>query len=246
MSSSNCCFLTCIQISQEAGQVVRYSHLLKNFPQFVVIHTVKGLGIVNKAELDVFLELFCFFDDPADVGNLISGFSAFSESSLNIWKFTVRVREPHLKVCPSPPFPSTSHLNFCFVVWPNLLEQPFWSSFQGCFDKDSGILPWCFEHTLCIPSVDFEDSSNFLSDSCLGAGSNIFSVILSMVCFLIRTWVMNTTQTMHCDITSPQVMMSEGTAVTRASRSWQQWFLFISKYQQCQRNKSLLRKPKSF
>ena len=64
MSSSNCCFLTCIQISQEAGQVVWYSHLLKNFPQFVVIHTVKAFGIVNKAEIDAFLELSCFFDDP--------------------------------------------------------------------------------------------------------------------------------------------------------------------------------------
>ena len=84
MSSSNCCFLTCIQVSQEAGQVVWYSHLLKNFPQFIVIHTVKGFGIVNKAEVDVFLELPCFFDDPADVGNLISGSSAFSKSSLNI------------------------------------------------------------------------------------------------------------------------------------------------------------------
>ena len=84
MSSFNCCFLTCIQISQEAGQVVWYFHLLKNFPQFVVIHTVKGCGIVNKAEVDVFLELSCFFDDAADVGNLISGSSAFSKSSLNI------------------------------------------------------------------------------------------------------------------------------------------------------------------
>ena len=65
MSSSNCYFLTCIQISQEAGYVVWYSHLLKNFPQFIVIHTVKGFGIVNKAEIDVFLELSCFFDDPA-------------------------------------------------------------------------------------------------------------------------------------------------------------------------------------
>ena len=68
-SSSNCCFLTCIQISQEADQVVWYSHLFKNFPQFVVIHTVKGFGIVNKAEIDVFLELSCFFDDPVDVSN---------------------------------------------------------------------------------------------------------------------------------------------------------------------------------
>ena len=91
MSSSNCCFLTCIQISQEAGQVVWYSHLLKNFPQFVVIHTVKSFGIVNKAEVDVFLELYCFINDPTDVGNLISGSSAFSKSSLNIWNFTVHV-----------------------------------------------------------------------------------------------------------------------------------------------------------
>src|SRR5574342_26894 len=73
MSSSNCCFLTCIQISQEADHVAWYSHLLKNFLQFIVIHTVKGFGIVNKAEIDVFLELSCFFHDPANVGNLISG-----------------------------------------------------------------------------------------------------------------------------------------------------------------------------
>ena len=91
MSSSNCCFLNCIQISQEAGQVAWYSHLLKNFPQFVVMHTVQGFGIVNKAEVDVFLELSCFFHDPADVGNLISGSSAFSKTSLNIWKFMVHI-----------------------------------------------------------------------------------------------------------------------------------------------------------
>ena len=71
--------------------MVWYSHFFQNFPQFVVIHTVKGFGIVNKAEIDVFLELTCFFDDPADVGNLISGSSAFSKTSLNIWKFTVHV-----------------------------------------------------------------------------------------------------------------------------------------------------------
>src|SRR5574341_437714 len=91
MYSSNCCFLTCIQISQEAGQVVWYPHLFQNFPQFIVIHRVKGFGIVNKAEIDVFLELSCFLHDPADVGNLISGSSAFSKTSLNIWKFTVHV-----------------------------------------------------------------------------------------------------------------------------------------------------------
>ena len=93
MSSSNCCFLTCKHISQEAGKVIWYSHLLKNFSQFVVIYTVKGFGIVNKAELDVFMELSCFFYDPADVGNLISGSSAFSKSSLNIWKFMVHIFE---------------------------------------------------------------------------------------------------------------------------------------------------------
>ena len=90
MSSSNCCFLTCIQISQEAGQGVWYSHLFLNF-QFLVVHTVKDFGIVNKAEVDVFLELSFFFDDPTEVGNLICGSSAFSKISLNVWKFTVQV-----------------------------------------------------------------------------------------------------------------------------------------------------------
>ena len=71
--------------------MVWYSHLLKNFPQVVVMHTVKGFGLVNKAEIDVFLELSCFFDDPTDVDKLISGSSAFSKSRLNIWKFTVHV-----------------------------------------------------------------------------------------------------------------------------------------------------------
>ena len=84
MSSSNFYFLTCIQISQEAGQVVWYSHLFQSFPQFIVIHMVKGFGIVNKTEIDDFLELSRFFDDPADVGNLISGSSAFPNTSLNI------------------------------------------------------------------------------------------------------------------------------------------------------------------
>ena len=78
--------------------MVWYSHLFQNFPQFIVIHTVKGFGIVNKAELDVFLELSCFFDDPAAVGNLISGSSAFSKLNLNIWNFLVHVPlKPGLK-----------------------------------------------------------------------------------------------------------------------------------------------------
>ena len=95
MFSSNCCFLTCIQISQEAGQVVWYSHLFQNFSfrnsQFIVIHTVNGFGIVNIAEIDVFLKLSRFFHDPVDAGNLISGSSASSKTSLNIRKFMVHV-----------------------------------------------------------------------------------------------------------------------------------------------------------
>ena len=81
-----------------SGNVVWYSHLLKNFSQFVVVHTVKGFGLVNKAKVDVFLELSFFFDEPVDVGNLISGSSAFSKSSLNIWNFSVHVLlKPHLE-----------------------------------------------------------------------------------------------------------------------------------------------------
>ena len=91
MFSSNCCFLACIQVSQKTGKVMWYSHLLKNFTQFLVIHIVKGFGILNKAEIDVFLESSCFIDDPTDVGNLISVSSAFSKTSLNIWKFMVHV-----------------------------------------------------------------------------------------------------------------------------------------------------------
>ena len=98
MSSSNYCFLTCIQILQEAGQEVWYCHLFKDFPQFVVIPTVEGFGVVNKTEVDVFLELCCFFDDPIDVDNLISGSFAISKCSLKIWKFTVHIMlKPGLK-----------------------------------------------------------------------------------------------------------------------------------------------------
>ena len=92
MSSSNCCFLTCVQVSQETSKVVWYSHLFKNFPQFVVIH------IVNEAEVDVFLEFPCFLYGPMNVANLISGSSVFSKSSLYIWKFSVHVLlKPSLK-----------------------------------------------------------------------------------------------------------------------------------------------------
>ena len=98
MSNSKCCFLTYIQVSQEADKVVWYTNLFKYFPQFVVMHTVKSFSIVNEAEVGVFLEFSCFFYDPTDVGNLISGSSAFSKSSLNIWKFSVHtLLKPSLK-----------------------------------------------------------------------------------------------------------------------------------------------------
>ena len=91
MSSSNSCFLNCIQISQEVGKVVWYSHLFKNFQQFVVIHTVKGFSVDTKAEIDIFLEFSWFFYDPTDFGNLISDSSTFTKSILNIWKFSVHI-----------------------------------------------------------------------------------------------------------------------------------------------------------
>ena len=117
MSSSNSCFLTCIQVSQEAGEEVWYSDLFQNFPEFVVIHTVKSFGIVDKAEVDIFLELSWFFEDPTDVGNLISGTSAFSKSSLNIWKFTVHVLLKSGLENIEHYFPSVWHECKYTVVW---------------------------------------------------------------------------------------------------------------------------------
>ena len=114
-----------VQISQEAGPVVWYSHLFQNFPGFIVIHTVKGFGIVNKAEIYAFLELSCFFHDPADVGNVISGSSAFSKTSLNIRKFTVHVLlKPDLEnfehyftsLHPKSWTTFVFHYTFCFIL----------------------------------------------------------------------------------------------------------------------------------
>ena len=99
MSSSNCCFLTCIQISQEAGKMVSYSHLFQNFPRFFVIHTVKSFNVVNEAEVDVFLEFSCFFSDPTDVDNLNSGSSAFSFFFFFFFYFTILYWFCHTSTC---------------------------------------------------------------------------------------------------------------------------------------------------
>ena len=126
MSSSHCCFLTYTQISQEAGQVLWYSHLFQIFPKFIVIHTIKGFGIVNKAEIDAFLELSCFFHDPMDVGNLISGSSAFSKSSLFIWNFSVHVLlKPNLKDFEHGLASMWNECN-CMVVWTFFGIALFW------------------------------------------------------------------------------------------------------------------------
>ena len=122
-SSSNCCFLTCIKISQEAGQVVWYSHHFQNFPQFLVIHTVKDFSIVNKAEIDVFLELPCFFDDPMNVFNLIS------------------VPLPFLNPARTS---EISRFKYCWsLAWKNLNI-----TLQA---RGMSAIVWYFEHSLALP-----------------------------------------------------------------------------------------------
>ena len=108
--------MTCIQVSQKTGKVVWYYHLFKNFPQLVVIHTVKGFGIVNEAEVDVFLELFCFIYDPTDVGNLMSGSSAFSKSSLNIWKLLIHILLKPAAVAAAAAAAAAKSLQLCLTL----------------------------------------------------------------------------------------------------------------------------------
>ena len=127
MSGSNCSVLTCIQISQEAGKVVWSSLCFKNFPKFVVIHAVKSFNIVNESEVDVFLEFPCFFYDPTDVGNLISGSSAISKSSLNLWNFVVHVL---LK-------PGLENFEYYFAhVWDEYNIAVAWTFFGIAFLRD--------------------------------------------------------------------------------------------------------------
>ena len=158
MSSSNCCFLTCIQISQEEGQAVWYSHLLKNFPQFVVIHTVKGFGIVNKAQIDVCVEFSCLFCDPTDVGNLISGSSAFSKSNLNIWKFLVRVLlKPSLENFEHY-FTSMWDECNCAVVWAFFCIAFLWDWNENCpFPTLRPLLSFPNLLAYCVASSDTDE-----------------------------------------------------------------------------------------
>ena len=131
MSSSNYCFLTSIQVSQETGKVVWYSHLFKNFLQFVVIHRVKGFDVINKAEVHICLEVSYFFDALADVSNVISGSSTFSKSSLNIQKFTVHV-----------------------------LLKPF-ETFENYFASEMRATVWQFEHSLTLPFFGIGKKTDF-------------------------------------------------------------------------------------
>ena len=147
MSTSYWCFLTRIQVSQEKGKVAWYSHFLKNFPQFVVIHTVKGFGIVNKAEADVFLELSCPFYNLTDIGNLSSCSSAFSKSSLNIWKFSVHIL---LK-------PSLENFEYYFSsVWDDCNCAVVWTFFGIAF-------LWDWNENSSVATAEFSKFVGLLS-----------------------------------------------------------------------------------
>ena len=138
MSSSNCCFLIFIQVSQEAGKVAWYSHLFQNFPQFVVIHTVKGFGIINRTEVDFVCNSLAFFDGTTVVHNLISGFSTFSKSSLNIW---------------NPWF------SYCWSLAWRILSI----TLLAC---EMSAIVWQFEHSLSLPFLGIEINTDFFQ-SCV-------------------------------------------------------------------------------
>ena len=179
MSSSDCCFLICLQISQEAGQVVWYSHLFQNFPQLIVIHTVKGFGIVNKAEVDVFLEISCFFNDPTDVGNLISGSSTFSKSSLNIWKFTVHVLlKPGLENFEHY-FTSVWDECNCAVVWAFLALPIFGIGMKTDLFQSCGHC-WVFQICWRIEFSTFTASSFRIWNSSTGIPSPLLALLILM------------------------------------------------------------------
>ena len=176
MSSPNCCFWTCIQISQKVGKVVRYSHLFKNFPHFVVIHTVKGFSIVSEAKVDVFLEFSCFFYDLTDVGSLISGSAAFFKSDSYFWKFSVHVLlKPSLKYFENYFASLWNEHNLCGslnILWHCLFLAMKWKlTFSSLvpiaeFSKYAGILSTALsEHPLLgfkIAKLDSITSTSFV------------------------------------------------------------------------------------
>ena len=180
MSSFKCCFLTCTQVSQEAGQVVWYSHLFKNFPQFVVIHTVKGLGIVNREELDVFLELSCLFNDPTDVGSLISDASAFSKTSLNIWKFLVHIL---LKPCLENfkhYFASMRDECNCAVVWTLFGTAFLWDLNENWLFQSCGHC-WVFQSFRPIECSTLTTSSFRIWNNSAGIPSPPLALLIVML-----------------------------------------------------------------
>ena len=178
MSGSNCCFLTCIQISQEAGQVVWYSHLLKNFPHLLVIHTIKDFSVANTAEVDVFLKRSCLSDDTSDVGDLISGSSAFSKSSLNMWKFMVHIPlKPGLKNFEDY-FTSVWIECNCVVVWAFLGIVFLW-------DQKSEINVLIGPCNLFLKPI----GESFLVSSCLWIGFWQSLVFLSLELHSSNLWL---------------------------------------------------------
>ena len=180
MSSSNCWFLTCIPISQEAGQVVWYSHLFQSFPPFVVIHKVKCFGIVNKAEIDVFLELPCFFDYPADAGNLISGSSAFSKTSLIIWKFMVHILLKCGMENSEHYFTSVWHECNCAVVWAFFAITFLWDwNEKWNFPVPSHC--WVFQICWRIECITFTASSFRIWNSSTGIPSPSLALFVVML-----------------------------------------------------------------
>ena len=180
MSSSNCCFLTYIQVSQEAGQVVWYSHLFQNFPQFIVIHSVKDFGTVNKAEIYVFfLKLSCFFDDSAGVGNLIAVFFAFSKTILNIWKFMVHVLlKPSLENFKHH-FASVWDECNCAVVWSFFGIASLWNWNENTFS--SPVSCWVFQICGHIERSIFIASSFRIWNSSSGISSPPLALFVVML-----------------------------------------------------------------
>ena len=178
MSISNCCFLICIQISQEAGKMVWYLHLIKNFPQFVVIHTVKGFGIVNKADVFSGILLHCLWSK--DVGNLICDSSAFSKSNLNIWKFSVHVLlKPSLENFEHY-FASVWNEYNCAVVWAFLGIALLWDWNETDLFQSCGHC-WVFQICWDIECSTFTASSFRIGNRSTGIPSSPLALFVVML-----------------------------------------------------------------